>query len=145
MSVIGAYDVISKLTEEQKDFVRPFKIYGELCLYLVNEFDCDTCMLNINGRKISIGPSDISHVLGLKDHGVRVSTCVPFDDITVDSNYLNLNKLKDHLLNMEDTNDQFKHKFALYMFGVFLCHAVKPEVDKGILLSRILTNLMKLT
>ncbi|KAL3849806.1 hypothetical protein ACJIZ3_011688 [Penstemon smallii] len=51
MSVIGAYDVISKLTEEQKDFVRligldgilelrPFKICRELCLYLVNEFDC---------------------------------------------------------------------------------------------------------
>ncbi|KAL3838911.1 hypothetical protein ACJIZ3_023502 [Penstemon smallii] len=128
MSVIGAYDVVSKLTEEQKDFMRligldgilelrPFKICRELCLYLVNEFDGDTCVLNINGRKINVTPSDISHVLGLKDHGVRVSTCVPSNDTAVDSNYLKLNKLKDDLLNMEDADEQFKRKFALYMLG----------------------------
>ncbi|KAL3838907.1 hypothetical protein ACJIZ3_023498 [Penstemon smallii] len=153
MSVIGAYDVISKLTEEQKDSVRligldgilelrPFKICRELCLYLVNEFDCDTRMLNINGRKISVGPSDISHVLGLKDHGFRVSTCAPSDDTTIDSNYLKLNKLKDDLLNMEDVDEQFKRKFALYTFGVFFCPAVKPEVDKGFL--SIVTYINKL-
>ncbi|KAL3839173.1 hypothetical protein ACJIZ3_023764 [Penstemon smallii] len=76
--------------------LRPSKICRELCLLLVNEFDCDTCMLNINGRKISVGHSDIIYVLGLEDHGVRAD-----------------------LLNMEDADEQFKRKFALYMFGFF--------------------------
>ena len=142
---------IEKFSDEQKNGVENIGFGGllslkckilrrDLCEWVVEHFDPNSCVLNIHGKSLKFSPEDVESILGLRYGGIDVETSGPYERINgicnsmftgmkdIPVNYLN-NKLGEMKVDSED----FRRIFILFVLGCLLCPTTKPSISSSFL------------
>ncbi|KAK3232475.1 hypothetical protein Dsin_004356 [Dipteronia sinensis] len=137
--------MMSTFSDLQKDAVRDLGFGNllmlncgylrcDLCAWLVNKFDTTTSTIELHGKSFILNPSIFSHVMGISDRGDTVNIDGAIHDswrtkFTITNRGIKLLHLEDLLKNNKTTDDDFKVRFCLHMFGTVLAPAAGEYVD----------------
>lgn len=144
------YNVLQRLTSEQKDAVRSMgfgsllglgcrTLRRSLCLWLLDRFNTTRCSLEICSEHIPLSPKDVELVMGLAASGKDVVNSGPDDLIAhLRRSYNAMNHgisvhLLEERLSVPEAGEDFKRSFILYALGTLLCPTARLDVSPSFL------------
>ncbi|KAL0012809.1 hypothetical protein SO802_007917 [Lithocarpus litseifolius] len=114
----------------------------DLCKWLIDHFDQNTCALDICGKRLSISTQDVEYILGIKSNGVDISIVGSAEEINHVCQQYGLNVegdipiklLEDELNKMETSEDKFVSYFLMFVVGTLLCPTTKSYMKRSFIL-----------
>ena len=99
----------------------------DLCKWLIDHFDQNSCALDICGKRLPIATQDVEYIFGLRSNGVDISIVGSAEEINHMCQQYGLNVegdipiklLEDELNKMETFGNEFELFFAVYS-GYFI-------------------------
>ena len=111
-----------------------------LCWWLLEQFDPNTCLLNVFNKSIKFCPEDVGYILGLHCGGDDLETNGSTSRIADVANKIFEGKvllstidIEKKIKKMQEDSQQFRRYFVLYILGVFLCPSLKIKISKHFL------------
>ncbi|OMO62313.1 hypothetical protein COLO4_33138 [Corchorus olitorius] len=121
------------------NWMKTLNVCGELCLSLVDNFDCINSLFKICGRDYKVGKDDIIDVFGLPNSGefiVESKNAIDREKLAelynIDSSKkIYLQDLVIDLDKIDGESNEFKAKFVLYTIGCLLCPRSTTYVESS--------------
>ena len=114
----------------------------DLCKWLIDHFDQNSCALDICGKRLPISTEDVEYILGIRSNGVDISIVGSAEEINHMCQQYGLNvegdipiKLLENELNkMETSGNEFVSYFLLFIVGTLLCLTTKSYMKRSFVL-----------
>ena len=114
----------------------------DLCKWLIDHFDQNSCALDICGKRLPISTEDVEYILGIKSTGVDISIVGNAEEINHMCQQYGLNVdgdipiklLEDELNKIETSGNEFVSYFLLFIVGTLLCPTTKSYVKRSFVL-----------
>ncbi|OMO98303.1 hypothetical protein COLO4_13993, partial [Corchorus olitorius] len=122
-------DVIREMGLGEMSLMKSLNVCTDLCLSLIENFDCTKSSLKICGRDYKFGKDDVVDVFGLPSKGDLIVEGTSLNDrdkllemYNIDSaKKIYLQDLLNELPKINANSNEFKAKFLLYAIGCLLC------------------------
>ena len=139
ISLKAIVDIVNRCNEAQKQAVidigfggllglKCTRIDHNMCQWLVQNFDPDTCSLTVHGRHLRLTCEEVHVLLGIRSEGNDVQFTGSIDaypniyeEVGAVKGIIPLNQLRVYLTESDGADDEFRRKFALYVLGAMLC------------------------
>ena len=114
----------------------------DLCKWLIDHFDQNSCALDICGKRLPISTEDVEYILGIRSNGVDISIVGSAEEINHMCQQYGLNVegdipiklLEDELNKMETSGNEFVSYLLLFIVGTLLCPTTKSYMKRSFVL-----------